>query len=141
MLGWDGFFASQSCAGVPGRVVSATREWFVVWTEAGEVDAAISGNLRRSGSTWPAVGDWVALRPEAPVIQHVLERRTVLERKQPGRVMSEQVLAANIDVLFIVSGLDGDYNERRLERYLVVARQSGARPVIVLNKADLAGRA
>ena len=61
----------------------------------------------------------------------------MLSRKQAGRAFDEQVLAANIDVLFIVTGLDGDYNERRIERYLVVARQSGARPVILLNKADL----
>ena len=66
------------------------------------------------------------------------QRRTVLSRKQAGRAIEEQVLAANIDVLFIVSGLDHDYNERRIERYLVIARQSGARPVILLNKADLA---
>src|SRR3954452_5576953 len=143
MLGWNGFFAGQMsagqvCAGVPGRVVSAIRERFVVWTETGEVEAGIGGNLRRGGSAWPGVGDWVALRPNAPVIEQVFERRTLLSRKQPGRALDQQVLAANIDVLFIVSGLDGDYNERRIERYLVVARQSGARPVILLNKADLA---
>jgi ribosome biogenesis GTPase len=80
----------------------------------------------------------VALRPDGPVIEQVFERMTVLSRKQPGRAIDEQVLAANIDVLFIVTGLDRDYNERRIERYLVVARQSGARPVILLNKADLA---
>jgi ribosome biogenesis GTPase / thiamine phosphate phosphatase len=137
-LGWNGFFAGQECAGVPGRVASAIRERFTVWTEAGEVDAGVGGNLRRPGSVWPAVGDWVALRPDGPVIEHVYERRTVLSRKQAGRAFDEQVMAANIDVLFIVTGLDGDYNERRIERYLVVARQSGARPVIVLNKADLA---
>ena len=137
-LGWNGFFASQSYAGVPGRVASASRERFLVWTETGEVDAVISGALRTAGTAWPAVGDWVALRRDAPVIEQVLERRTVLSRKQPGRVLGEQVLAANIDVLFIVSGLDGDYNERRIERYFVVARHSGARPVILLNKSDLA---
>ena len=137
-LGWNGFFASQACAGVPARVSSATRERFLVWTENGEVEASVSGQVRRNGSTWPAVGDWVALRPDAPVIQQVFERRTVLSRKTSGRAMDEQVLATNIDALFIVSGLDGDYNERRIERYLVVARQSGARPVILLNKADLA---
>ena len=137
-LGWNGFFASQACAGVPARVASATRERFLVWTENGEVEASVSGQVRRNGSTWPAVGDWVALRPDAPVIQQVFERRTVLSRKTSGRAMDEQVLATNIDALFIVSGLDGDYNERRIERYLVVARQSGARPVILLNKADLA---
>src|SRR5579864_6378521 len=138
MLGWTGFFSSQPYLGVPGRVASAIRERFVVWTEAGEIDAAISGRLRQSASAWPGVGDWVALRDDGPVIEHVFERRTVLSRKQPGRAMDEQVLAANIDVLFIVSGLDRDFNPRRLERYLVVARQSGARPVILLNKADLA---
>jgi ribosome biogenesis GTPase len=68
----------------------------------------------------------------------VLERRTKLSRKQPEREIREQVLAANIDVLFIVSGLDRDYNERRIERFLVMARESGARPVVLLNKSDLA---
>jgi ribosome biogenesis GTPase len=137
-FGWNGFFSSQECAGVPGRVASAIRERFAVWTEAGEVDAGIGGNLRQPGSIWPGVGDWVVLRPDSPVIEQVFERKTVLSRKQAGRAFDEQVLAANIDVLFIVTGLDGDYNERRIERYLVVARQSGARPVILLNKADLA---
>ena len=68
----------------------------------------------------------------------MLERKTKLCRKQPEREVREQVLAANIDVLFIVSGLDRDYNERRIERFLVMARESGARPVVLLNKADLA---
>jgi len=137
-LGWNAFFASQQFTGVPGRVASASRDRFLVWTEAGAVEATVSGNLRRSASAWPAVGDWVVLRPDAPLIERLLERRTVLSRKQAGRAIAEQVLAANIDVLFIVSGVDGDFNERRIERYLVVAHQSGARPVILLNKADLA---
>jgi ribosome biogenesis GTPase len=137
-FGWNGFFASQARAGVPGRVASVSHEQFLVWTESGEVDAVVSGRLRHEGSLWPAVGDWVALRQDAPVIEQVLDRRTVLSRKQPGRAAEEQVLAANIDLLFIVTGLDGDFNERRIERYLIVARQSGAQPVILLNKADLA---
>src|ERR1700687_2763748 len=136
--GWNGFFAGQARTGVPARVASATRERFLVWTENGEVEASVSGQMRRNGSTWPAVGDWVALRPDAAVIEQAFERKSVLSRKHPGRAMDEQVLATNIDALFIVSGLDRDYNERRIERYLVVARQSGARPVILLNKADLA---
>jgi ribosome biogenesis GTPase len=119
-------------------VASAARDRFLVWTEDGEVEAGISGRLRHSSGSWPAVGDWVALRENGLVIEQVLERRTVLSRKQPGRALEEQVLAANIDVLFVVCGLDHDYNERRIERYLVVARQSGARPVILLTKADLA---
>jgi ribosome biogenesis GTPase / thiamine phosphate phosphatase len=137
-FGWTGFFANQQCNGVPGRVASANRERFLVWTEAGDVDAQPGGSLRASGRLWPAVGDWVALRPGTTVIDRVLERKTLLARKQPGRALEEQVMAANIDVLFIVTGLDGDYNQRRIERYLVLAHQSGARPVVVLNKAELA---
>jgi ribosome biogenesis GTPase len=137
-LGWNGFFASQGHAGVPGRVAWASRERFLVWTENGEAEAGVVGRMRHSGSAWPAVGDWVALRPDSPVIEGVFERKTVLSRKQPGRAMDEQVLAANIDVLFLVSGLDSDYSQRRIERYLVLARQSGARPIILLNKSDLA---
>jgi ribosome biogenesis GTPase len=102
------------------------------------MEAGVSGRLRHASGSWPAVGDWVALRENRLVIEQVLERRTVLSRKQPGRALEEQVLAANLDVLFVVSGLDHDYNERRIERYLVVAQQSGARPVILLTKADLA---
>jgi ribosome biogenesis GTPase len=119
-------------------VASAARDRFLVWTEDGEVEAGISGRLRHSSGSWPAVGDWVALRENGLVIEQVFERLTVLSRKQPGRALDEQVLAANIDVLFVVCGLDHDFNERRIERYLVVARQSGARPVILLTKADLA---
>jgi ribosome biogenesis GTPase len=138
-IGWSDFFRDQAATGLPGRVASANHGRFLVWTEEGEVDASVSGLLRRSGTLWPAVGDWVVLRDDAGVIVKVLERKSKLSRKQPEREVREQVLAANIDVLFIVSGLDRDYNERRIERYLVMARESGARPVVLLNKADLAG--
>ncbi|WP_109486505.1 ribosome small subunit-dependent GTPase A [Occallatibacter savannae] len=137
-LGWNGFFAIQQCPGTPARVASASRDRFTVWTETGELEAVVSGDLRRNSSLWPAVGDWVGLRPNTCVIDRVFERKTTLSRKQPGKPIEEQVLAANIDTLFIVTGLDRDFNERRIERYLVLAQQSGARPVIVLNKADLA---
>jgi len=137
-FGWSGFFAIQQCPGTPARVASTSRDRFSVWTQTGALEAVVSGELRRSGSMWPAIGDWVALRPGTAVIEHIFERKTLLSRKQPGKSMQEQVLAANIDVLFIVSGLDRDFNERRIERYLVLARQSGARPVVLLNKADLA---
>lgn len=136
-LGWTGFFAVQNCPGTPARVVSASRGRFVVWTPDGELAAVVSGELRQSGSPWPCVGDWVALRAGTPVIEHIFERQTLLSRKQPGKPIQEQVLAANIDALFIVSGLDRDFNERRIDRYLVIAQQSGARPLILLNKADL----
>jgi ribosome biogenesis GTPase / thiamine phosphate phosphatase len=137
-FGWSVFFARQRVAGIPARVVSACREQFEVWTEHGAVDVKPSGALRFESPLWPAVGDWVTLREDGLVIERVLERRTTLSRRQSGREAKQQVLAANVDVVFIVSGLDRDYSPRRLERYLVVARESGARPVIVLNKADLA---
>jgi len=89
----------------------------------------------------PVAGDWVVVRQYSPsdlaIITDVLPRRTKLSRKASGRAAQEHVIAANVDVIFIVSGLDHDYNLRRLERYLIVARQSGARAVIVLNKADI----
>ena len=150
-LGWSEYFESQlasASAGIPGRVASANHGRFLVWTAngidgdgqsgPGEVDASVTGTLRKGGALWPAVGDWVILRPDAPVIDRVLDRETKLSRKQPEREIREQVLAANIDVLFIVSGLDRDYNPRRIERFLVMANKSGARPVVLLNKADLA---
>ena len=137
-FGWDEFFSRQCAAGIPARVASASQEQFLVWTENGDVNARPSGALRFESHLWPAVGDWVMLREDGPVIERVLERRTTLARRQPGRKASRQVLAANVDVLLIVSGLDLDYNPRRLERYLVIARHSGAKPVILLNKADLA---
>jgi ribosome biogenesis GTPase len=145
-LGWNDFFESQlsgTPVGIPGRVASANHGRFVVWTGSaetgnGEVDASVSGLLRNSGALWPAVGDWVILRNDEAVIDRVLTRKTCVSRKQPEREIREQVLAANIDVLFIVSGLDHDYNPRRIERFLVMANESGARPVVLLNKADLA---
>lgn len=137
-LGWSSFFQNQLTGGIPGRVASANHGRFLVWTKAGEVDAGVTGLLRRNSALWPAVGDWVVLKEDAEVITKVLDRKTKLSRKQPEREVREQVLAANIDVLFIVSGLDRDYNERRIERFLVMANESGARPVVLLNKSDLA---
>lgn len=145
-IGWSSFFQDQIPAlpsVIPGRVASANHGRFLVWTAArdtgyAEVDASVSGLLRKSGALWPAVGDWVLLRTNEPVIDRVLIRKTCVSRKQPEREIREQILAANIDVLFIVSGLDRDYNPRRIERYLVMANESGARPVVLLNKSDLA---
>jgi ribosome biogenesis GTPase / thiamine phosphate phosphatase len=142
-IGWA-HYAPQSThdsslgrvASARGRVALVHRDQFIVWTANGEITATISGHLRHMDSDPPCVGDWVTLR-EGSVISQVLPRRTQLSRKEPGKRMREQVLAANMDLLFIVSGLDRDYNPRRLERYLVLAYESGARPIIVLNKADL----
>src|SRR5688572_7620349 len=89
-----------------------------------------------------AVGDWVALKPSpgeaTGTIEAVLPRRSKFSRKVAGELTEEQIVAANIDTVFIVMGLDGDYNPRRLERYLVLTHESGANPVVILNKADIA---
>jgi ribosome biogenesis GTPase len=138
-LGWRDFFARQFSAFpncIPGRICLAERGRFRLWTESGVYDAAPSGNLRASTTIWPVTGDWVAYHPSGS-IEAILNRETVLQRKQPGKPSGEQVLAANLDVLFIVTSLDHDFNLRRLERYLILARQGGIRPVVVLNKADL----
>lgn len=137
-IGWNNFFADQ-CADspfLPGRVALVRRGFFTLWTEAGELALPASARLRRVGDDWPCIGDWVLIREMSSIVS-VLARRTKLSRKQPGSQLGEQILAANMDVLFIVSGLDLDYNPRRLERYLSLANESGARPVLVLNKTDL----
>jgi ribosome biogenesis GTPase len=144
--GWDKFweekFADLAGQGLkPARVLAQYRNSYSVWTVSGEADAEVAGALlyRADAGGLPVVGDWVAVRQYAPadvaIITEVLPRRTKFSRKSSGSTQQEQVIAANIDLLFTVCGLDHDYNLRRLERYLVAGEQSGARPVIVLNKA------
>jgi ribosome biogenesis GTPase len=135
-IGWAHYAPDTAPDGNCGRIATAHRDRFLVWTSAGEITATISGHLRHQQSGPPSVGDWVKLR-DGGIITEILPRRTKLSRKESGRRTREQVLAANMDLLFIVSGLDRDYNPRRIERYLVLAHESGARPVILLNKADL----
>lgn len=153
--GWTSFFARHlepfARDGLaPGRVVLEQRGLYRLYTEAGEVDAVLAGRLRHfaAGSEdLPAVGDWVVAPPPlsspggTAVIHAVLPRRSKLSRKVAGARAREQLVAANVDVVFLVMGLDGDFNPRRLERLLVMAWESGARPVVVLNKADLAAEA
>ena len=141
---WEENFADFAGKGLrPARVLAQHRHSYSLWTEASEADAELAGALlyRAEEGGLPVVGDWVAIRQYSPtdlaIIADVLPRRTKFSRKASGPVAEEQVIAANIDLLFIVCGLDHDYNLRRLERYLVAARQSGAQPVIVLNKSDL----
>ncbi len=147
--GWNPFFEASFVPHArdgrqPGRVVFASRGIYRVHTPNGEVEAVLAGHLRHhaeGAEALPAVGDWVAVdRPDpagAALVQTVLPRRSRLSRKVAGARAVEQLVAANIDVVFLVMGLDGNYNLRRLERLLVMARESGARPVVVLNKADL----
>jgi ribosome biogenesis GTPase / thiamine phosphate phosphatase len=126
-----------------GRVLAEHRGSYVIATESGEVDAAVSGKFRYAAGAaedYPAVGDWVAVEldgsGQSAVIQALLPRATRFLRPR-GEVVGAQVVAANVDVVLLVSGLDHDFNLRRLERYLALAWSSGAEPVIVLNKADL----
>jgi ribosome biogenesis GTPase len=147
-LGWDESRQSESAAAgpelVPARVAVEHREMYLVLTAGGERTAEVSGRFlfeAASPADFPKVGDWVAAADfpeEAKAIIHaVLPRRTCLSRRAAGRRTEEQVLAANIDTIFLVQGLDLDFNVRRLERQMVTARASGAEPVVVLNKADL----
>lgn len=148
VFGWNeqrehAFAAHAGDGFVPGRVVSEHRSHFQVATTAGELSAEVSGRLRNEAvqrSDLPCVGDFVALRlalADGPAtIEAVLPRTTALIRKASGE-NRPQVLAANVDVVFIVTAPDGDFNPARLARLLQLVRDSGAAPVIVLNKADL----
>src|SRR5882672_12328690 len=148
-LGWNDEFAAayepwRSKAHVhPGRVAIEFNQIFRIYIEDGELDAVTAGRLKhraRGRAELPAVGDWVAVRkrPEGDraVILGVLPRRSAFTRRAAGDVTGEQVVAANVDVVFVVMGLDANYNLRRLERYLLMARESGALPVILLTKPD-----
>ena len=146
-LGWDAgwsavfapFAADQL---VPARVAIEFNYIYRVFAESGELQVQHSGKLRHEAETLSAVGDWVAVRPspgeETGTIEAILPRRSKFSRKVAGELTVEQIVAANIDTVFLVMGLDGDYNPRRLERYLLLAYESGASPVVILNKSDVA---
>lgn len=143
-IGWNDFFEQaweRDFAGsglIPARIASSLRGAFVLWTENdGDIEAPARPKLVRNPATKVCTGDWVALRLQPPVVEDVLPRRTKVARKASGSDTVEQVLGANVDVLFLVQGLDRDFNIRRLERYMTIAWDSGAQPVVVLNKADL----
>jgi ribosome biogenesis GTPase len=147
-LGWNAVFeavwnSSERKGATQGRIVAQHREAWEVAGAFGSCDAEASGKLRLgagSGGLWPTVGDWVALRGKVGtgiVIDEVLPRRTQIERKVPGKRNESQVLAANVDTVFLVMGLDGDFNPRRLERVLAQVWESGVRPAVLLNKADV----
>ena len=138
-------FAPHAARGlIPGRILVQQRGLYDVVTDLGELAAQISGRLAHDAAAggYPAVGDWVALaaRPDerAATIHAVLPRRTAFVRKAAFSVADEQVVAANVDVALLVASMNADFNARRLERYLATAWQSGAAPVVVLTKADLA---
>jgi ribosome biogenesis GTPase / thiamine phosphate phosphatase len=155
--GWDIYFEQAFTAlklpdTVPGRVVTIEKDTCQVITETGELAAQVSGRFRfeARGDNYPTIGDWLAVRPlpgePKAIIHAVLPRKSKFSRQYSGgRQLTgggrteEQIVASNIDTVFLVNGLDGGrgYSVRRIERYLAVAWASGAAPVIVLNKADL----
>ena len=129
---------------IPGRILAQEKGLYRLVTDRGEKLAEVSGRFRHQASTlsdYPAVGDFVMAdwndAGGNAVIHHVLSRRSCFTRKAAGGSREEQVVAANIDTLFLCMSLNNDFNLRRLERYLSIAWDSGASPVIVLTKADL----
>jgi ribosome biogenesis GTPase / thiamine phosphate phosphatase len=149
-LGWCEYFSSQYEASktgsefIPARVAEENRETYRTVSATGEVLCELSGKFRheiQSRADFPAVGDWVlaSLRENERrgTIHRVLKRSSKFSRKSAGRKTEEQIVAANIDVIFLVSSLNREFNPRRIERYLTLAWESGAKPVIVLNKCDL----
>jgi ribosome biogenesis GTPase len=146
-LGWNDFFAAQVAGEEPAprlaRVVAEHRGAYRVAGDVEETWAVVPGRLRRAAADateLPAVGDWVLLDPEGDPqrarIVRLLRRFSAFTRKAAGQD-APQVVAANVDVVFVVSSLNRDLNPRRLERYLTLAWNSGAQPAVVLTKADL----
>src|SRR5712664_3703730 len=147
-LGWNSYFdalwqAREELAWLPARVISQQRGLWRIAGDFAECWAEASGTLRagaEAGEDWPAAGDWVAAEMLSgggrPLIHKVLPRRSKFVRKVAGRRLEEQVIAANVDTAFVVMALDGDFNVRRLERYLAQCWESGAESTVVLNKAD-----
>ena len=146
-LGWNRFFQDQiESEATELRVARVVEEQRGLCRVAGDFDgwAEVSGRFRHTAhaaADFPAVGDWVCVAAdpgaERAVIHRRLERRGTVSRKAPGRAADEQVLAANVDTIFLVTALAGDLSPRRIERYLTMVWEAGAVPVVVLNKADL----
>jgi len=144
-LGFGPYFEEQLTGDeeVPARIAGEHRHGYTVWTPAGEAFARLSGRLTRDldEEARPGVGDWVVLRSvptpgNTAIIDRVLARRTVFTRGAAGGEARRQVIAANVDIVFIVCGLDSDYNVHRIQRYVARVRASGAGPVVILNKTD-----
>lgn len=149
-IGWSHFFQQQigpseaDC--LPARVYRQDINQYHLYAETGKLKGILPGRMRQdaySKAALPTVGDWVLTsaipggEPDTVQIERLLERKSRFSRQKAGEDIDEQVVAANIDTVFIVSGLDDDFNPARLERYLLICRDSGALPVVLLNKADI----
>jgi ribosome biogenesis GTPase len=148
VLGWNSelaeAFRPHEERSVPGRIAVEHRGMYAVYTDAGEMWAEIAGKMRHDAgdrSDFPAVGDWVVLQPRPgddwATITAILPRRSAFVRKEAGFRTGGQVLASNIDLVWIVAALTRGLSARRIERFLAVAWESGAQPVVVLTKADI----
>jgi ribosome biogenesis GTPase len=149
-VGWDTGWAEQFAPWSgrpdlePARVVIGFNYLFRVHAAEGELEASLSGRLKHHAASrgeLPVVGDWVVLRRRSGqargAVVAVLPRRTRFSRRAAGQVADEQVVAANADIVFIVMAMDFDFSIRRVERYLLLSRDSGAMPVVLLTKPDL----
>jgi len=149
-LGWNAERAAQFAPYlakglVPARVAVEDKHFYRVWTVDAELTAQVTGKFihesRRDHSVLPKVGDWVAIKlvsnEEKATIHAILPRRTQIVRKTSGRESAAQILATNVETVFLVTAADSTFNAARLERMLVMAHESGARPVVILNKIDL----
>lgn len=149
MLGWGEDFArSYEVLGEPGwypaRIIRETKiNYTVIARGKGDHEVVLGGRVWHEAATdadLPTVGDWVAVDPgqgnDLPVIRALLPRRNRFSRKSPGRSCAEQVIGANVDVVVVVTDAGADYNLRRIERYLTLIRKCGARPLVLVNKAD-----
>ena len=149
-LGWNAGrseqFAPYLAKGfVPARVAVEDKHFYRVWTVDAELTAQVTGKFihesRRDHSVLPKVGDWVAIKlipnEEKATIHAILPRTTQITRKTSGRNTAAQILATNIETVFLVTAADPTFNAARLERMLIMGHESGARPVIILNKIDL----
>lgn len=148
-LGWNEFFSKNFEAisqkeYIVGRVALEHKNSYRVYTEFGDLIAEISGKMNYLASgreDYPAVGDWVIIQARISegraTIHGILPRKSKFSRKIAGETTEEQIVATNVDTVFLVNALNKDFNLRRIERYLTMAWESGANPVIILSKADL----
>lgn len=152
-LGWNPFFENnfkvfhgKNFSAL--RIIRVNREKYIALGEQGEFNCEISGKFRfelNGKNKFPTVGDWVVVstnsNEQKGIIHAQLPRKSAFSRKVVGQITEEQIIAANIDTVFIVVGLDLNFNLRRIERYLSMSWESGAIPVILLNKSDICGEA
>ena len=152
-LGWEKYQASLVQEDAFGqeniaRVAVENRGSYLLYAKEGDLEGIMRGkfmNFQKMGSQYPKVGDWIVFEKidgeQKAIIKSILPRRSKISRKKAGDDLDEQIIATNVEIVFIVQGLDGDFNLSRLERYVVMAKDGNCQPVILLNKCDVASDA